>query len=39
MTEYPKIDSVFMRDPETRHKTFIMGAFARPEFEYLADNP
>lgn len=37
MKEYHKIQSVYMRDPENRHKTFIMGEYAMPEFGYLAD--
>jgi hypothetical protein len=39
MTEptYHKIDSVFKRDPQTRHRTFLMGEWARPEFGYLSD--
>lgn len=37
MNPYHKIDSVFKRDPENRHKTFLMGQYARPEFEYLKD--
>ena len=34
-TEYHKIDSVFMRDPETRYQTFLTGQFTCPEFEAL----
>jgi hypothetical protein len=37
MLEYHKINSVFKRDPEAKHKDFILGAFAQPEFEYLAE--
>jgi len=35
--EYPKIQSVFLRDPANRMKTFLMGEYTTPEFEYLAD--
>jgi hypothetical protein len=35
--EYPKIQSVFLRDPETNHKTFLMRQWTLPEFEYLCD--
>jgi hypothetical protein len=38
MKEYHKIDSVFKRDPATKHKTFLIGHYSRPEFEYLRDN-
>ncbi len=34
--EYHKIDSVYKRDTKGK---FILGEFARPEFEYLKDNP
>lgn len=34
-TEYHKIQTVWLRDPATNHKTLIPGAWARPEFEYL----
>uniref|UniRef100_A0A6M3LUJ7 Putative RNA ligase n=1 Tax=viral metagenome TaxID=1070528 RepID=A0A6M3LUJ7_9ZZZZ len=37
MTEYHKIDSVYMRDPATNHRTFLTGEWSRPEFGYLAD--
>lgn len=37
MEEYHKINSVFMRDPATKHKSFLMGQYAQPEFEYLKD--
>ena len=36
MTEYHKIQTVFLRDPETKHKTLLEGQFAKPSFEYLA---
>lgn len=35
MQEYPKIQTVYLRDPATKHKTLLEGQFARPEFEYL----
>jgi len=37
-TEYSKIQSVYLRDPENRHKTFLEGQYSLPEFEYLSDN-
>ena len=36
MNEYHKIQTVFLRDPETKYKTLLDGQWARPEFEYLA---
>lgn len=38
MIEYHKIQSVYMRDPATKHRTFITGEWAMPEFGYLANN-
>lgn len=38
MTEYHKIDSVFKRNPEDKHKSFLIGEYSNPVFEYLADN-
>lgn len=38
MQEYHKIQTVFFRDPETKHRTLLDGQFARPEFEYLKNN-
>jgi hypothetical protein len=38
MREYHKIQSVFKRDMETKHKTLIIGNFSTPEFEYLQNN-
>ncbi len=38
MKEYHKIQSVFLRDPANRHKTFLMGQYSEPAFEYLKDN-
>lgn len=37
MIEYPKIQSVFNRDLTARNKKFLVGDFARPEFELLKD--
>ena len=37
MIEYHKIKTVWKRDPETKYKTLIEGAWATPEFEYLTD--
>lgn len=34
---YPKIDSVFKRDPENNHKTFLVGEWTNPVFELLKD--
>ena len=38
MKEYHKIQTVFLRDPETKFKTLLLGQYAEPEFGYLADN-
>lgn len=38
MKEYHKIQTVFLRDPETKFKTLLDGQWATPEFGYLADN-
>ena len=38
MKEYHKIQSVFKRDPDNHHKTFLMGQYSIPEFEYLQNN-
>lgn len=35
MTEYHKIQSVFLRDPDTKFKTFLDGQWSTPEFAYL----
>ncbi len=37
MSEYHKIQSVFKRDPENRHKTFLEGQYTTEAFEYLKD--
>ncbi len=38
MIEYHKIQSVYLRDPANRHKTFLEGQWSLPEFGYLANN-
>lgn len=38
MKEYHKIQTVFLRDPNTKFKTLLEGEFALPEFKYLASN-
>jgi len=38
MKEYHKIQTVFLRDPNTKFKTLLEGDFALPEFKYLANN-
>lgn len=38
MNEYHKINSVFKRDPETKHKTLLIGEYAEDEFTFLKDN-
>jgi len=38
MTEYPKIQTVFRRDPNNRFRTLLDGDFAIPEFDYLKNN-
>lgn len=37
-TEYPKIQTVFKRDPNTDYKTLLEGEYSEPAFEYLKDN-
>jgi len=39
MEEYPKIQTVFLRDASTNHKTLLEGQYTLPEFEYLAELP
>ncbi len=36
-TEYHKIQTLFKRDPETKHRFVIDGDFAMEEFDYLKD--
>jgi hypothetical protein len=38
MNEYHKIQTVYLRNPETHHKTLLEGHYATPEFEFLANN-
>jgi hypothetical protein len=38
MSEYHKIDSVFLRDPATKHRTFLDGQYTQDAFAYLAGN-
>ncbi len=38
MKPYPKIQTVFKRDPNTNYKALLMGEYSLPEFEYLKDN-
>ena len=37
MKQYQKIQTVFLRNPETRFKTLLEGEFSKPEFEMLKD--
>lgn len=36
MSEYIKIQTLWLRDPATNHKTLLRGEWAKPEFQYLA---
>lgn len=38
MKEYHKIQTVYLRNPDTKFKTLLEGQFATPEFEYLREN-
>ena len=38
MKEYHKVQTVYLRDPATKHKTLLIGQYALPAFEYLAMN-
>lgn len=38
MSEYHKIQTVYLRDPATKFKTLLLGQYAEPEFAYLAKN-
>jgi len=38
MQEYHKIQTVYKRDPATKHKTLLEGEFSLPIFDYLKDN-
>lgn len=37
-TEYHKIQTVWLRDPATNHKTLLEGQWSKPEFGWLAGN-
>lgn len=37
MDKFPKITTVFDRDPENNYSTLLRGEYAEPEFAYLAD--
>ena len=38
MREYPKIETVWKRDPSDKYRTLLEGLWATPELEYLKDN-
>jgi len=38
MKQYHKIQTIYKRDPATKHKTLLLGEFSVPEFGYLQDN-
>ena len=38
MKEYHKIQTVYLRDPETKFRILLEGQYATPELEYLAQN-
>lgn len=38
MIQYIKIQTVYLRDPDTNFKTLLEGQYAKPEFEWLANN-
>ncbi len=38
MKEYHKIQTVYLRDPATKHKTLVDGQFAKAEFDYLKND-
>ena len=38
MEQYHKIKTVFLRDPATKFRTLLDNQWARPEFEWLAEN-
>ena len=39
MLSYPKIDSLFLRDLDNNNRSFLVGKWAREEFEYLKNLP
>jgi hypothetical protein len=38
MIEYHKIQTCFLRDPETNYKRLLEGTWSKPEFDYLQDS-
>lgn len=38
MNTYQKIQSIYLRDPETKYKTLLDGQYSLPEFKYLEKN-
>ena len=38
MIPYPKIQTVFKRDPETKYRTLLEGEFSTPELAFLSGN-
>lgn len=38
MNTYHKIQTLFLRDPETNYKRLMVGEWSKPEFEYLQNN-
>ena len=38
MIKYHKIQTMFLRDPDSKHKYVMVGEWAKPEFRYLQDN-
>jgi ATP-dependent RNA circularization protein (DNA/RNA ligase family) len=38
MNEYHKIQTIYKRDMETKHKTLLEGQYSLPELEYLSGN-
>lgn len=38
MSLYHKIQTVYLRNPDTKYKTLMEGHYALPEFEFLAEN-
>jgi hypothetical protein len=36
--KYHKIQTVYKRDPKTKHKSLLIGEYSLPEFEFLAQN-
>jgi ATP-dependent RNA circularization protein (DNA/RNA ligase family) len=38
MKEYHKIQSVYLRDPANKYRTFLEGEWTLPEFDYLKEN-